>query len=102
MTKFNRLWEECAQEEARMAAREEKLGDEEDQALAAHTRKGKGKKGSHSPKKSQKPQRSQQRKRDLSQIRCFSCQKMGHLARVCHMQKIKVRKENSKDILFML
>ena len=66
MTKFNRLWEECAQEEARMAAREEKLGDDEDQALAAHTRKGRGKKGSHSPKKSQKPLRSQQRKRDLS------------------------------------
>jgi len=39
MTKFNRLWEEWAQEEARMAAREENLGDDEYQAVAAHKRK---------------------------------------------------------------
>jgi len=41
MTKFNTLWEECSQEEAMMARREEKLGDDEDQALKTHTRKGK-------------------------------------------------------------
>lgn len=40
MKKFSRLLEECAQEEARMATREEKLGDDDNQALAAHTRKG--------------------------------------------------------------
>ena len=31
---FSRVWEECAQEEARLEAREEKLSDNEDQALA--------------------------------------------------------------------
>ena len=41
LTKFSRLWEDCTQEEARLAAREEKLGDDENQALVAHTRKGK-------------------------------------------------------------
>jgi len=69
LTTFGRLWEDCTQEEARMAAREEKLADE-DQALAAHTRKGKGKKEFHSPKKFQKLQKSKQKKRDLAQIRC--------------------------------
>jgi hypothetical protein len=29
LTRFSRLWEDCTQEEARLAAREEKLGDEE-------------------------------------------------------------------------
>ena len=44
LTKFSRLWEDYTQEEARLAAREEKLGDEENQALAAHARKGKSNK----------------------------------------------------------
>ena len=37
---FSRLWEECSQEEARIVAREEKMGNE-DQALAIHTKKNK-------------------------------------------------------------
>jgi hypothetical protein len=41
LTRFSRLWEDCTQEEAKLTAREEKLGDEENQALAAHARKGK-------------------------------------------------------------
>ena len=36
MTKSSKVWEDCTEEEARMLAREEKLGDD-DQALAAHT-----------------------------------------------------------------
>ena len=49
LIKFKRLWEECAQEEARLGAREEKLSD--DQALVAQFRKGKKKKENHPPKK---------------------------------------------------
>ena len=33
LMKYNRLWEDCTQEEARLEAREEKLGQEENQAL---------------------------------------------------------------------
>ena len=43
LIKFSRLWEDCTQEEARLVEREEKLRDD-DQALVAHTRKGKSKK----------------------------------------------------------
>jgi len=93
MAKFNRLWEECTQEEARKAAREEKLGEDEDQALAAHTRKSRGMKESQSPRK---PQRSHHRKRDLSQIRCFSCQMMGHMARLCPHTKDQGKKSKFK------
>ena len=45
MTKFRELWEECVQEE-RIAAREEKLNENEDQAFATHT-KGKNKRKSY-------------------------------------------------------
>ena len=41
LTKFNKLWEECVQE--RIANREEKLNDNEDQALAAHAKNGRNK-----------------------------------------------------------
>ena len=54
LTKFSRLWEDCMQEEARLAAREEKLGEEENQALAAHARKGKSKIEDRPPRKFQK------------------------------------------------
>ena len=40
LVKFNKLWEECSQEEARIAAREEKMGSE-DQALHYIPRKPK-------------------------------------------------------------
>jgi hypothetical protein len=43
LPKFSRLGEDCNQEEARIALREEKMADE-DQALSANTRKGKNKK----------------------------------------------------------
>ena len=52
LTKFWKLWEECVQEEERIAVREEKLNEKEDQALAAHTKgKNKGKNYDHPPRK---------------------------------------------------
>ena len=36
ITKFRRLWEDCTQEEARLEAWEEKLCNEENQALKSH------------------------------------------------------------------
>ena len=41
LAKFNRLWEECTQEEAKLVVREETLGHDKDQALATHARKEK-------------------------------------------------------------
>jgi hypothetical protein len=58
LIKFSRLWEDCNQEEPRLVAREEKLRDD-DQALVAHTRKGKSKKEPSSLKKPQKLKKNQ-------------------------------------------
>jgi hypothetical protein len=71
---FNMLWEDCNQEEARIAAREENMADE-DQALVTHTRKGKNKKENSSPKKFKKGQR------DNSNIKCYCFQELGHFSR---------------------
>jgi hypothetical protein len=91
ITKFSRLWEDCTRK-ARVVAREEKLGEEENQALATLARKGKSKKEVHSHKKPHGPQKSQKFKKDFSSYRCFICQKMGHIAIHCPQSKDKVRK----------
>ena len=94
LTKFSRLWEDCNQEEARLEAREEKLGNEENQALTAHARKEKNKVEDRPPRKFQKYQKKKQR--DISTIRCFSCQKVGHIARHCSMVRDQIKKERNK------
>ena len=54
MTKFQKLCEECVQEEEIITTKEEKLNENEDQALVVHT-KGKNKRKSydHPPRKAQ-------------------------------------------------
>jgi hypothetical protein len=74
-----------------LEVREEKLSDEENQALAAHTRKGKRKKEVHSHKKPNGLQKNQKFK-DFSSYRCFICQNMGHVSIKCPNSKGKVRK----------
>ena len=61
ITKFSRLWEDCTQEEARLEDREEKLGNEENQALTVHARKWKNKVEDRPPRKFQKYQKKKQR-----------------------------------------
>ena len=83
---FNRLWEEFSQEEARIVAWEGKMGNEY-QALTARTKKirrdyhqSKGK-HSHSIK---------------TQLRCFTCDEIGHYARNCPRNKRNSHKKNDK------
>jgi hypothetical protein len=83
LTKFRRQWEDCTREEARLAAREEELGND-DQALTVHARKGKSRKENHPPKKFQRSRKSQ---KDYSSYECYCCQKMGHIARNCPLKK---------------
>ena len=68
LVKFSRLWEECSQEEARIASREENMGIE-DQALTVHSksrkRKSHGSIGKHFHKDNTR--------RDVSRIICYTC-----------------------------
>jgi hypothetical protein len=88
LTKFNRPWEDCTQEEARLATREEKLGND-DQALAVHARKGKSRKEDHPHRNFQRSQKSQ---KDYSRLKRYCCQKMGHVARNCPLKKEHAKK----------
>jgi hypothetical protein len=93
LTKFSRLWKDCVKEKARLEAREEKLSDDEDQALVAHFRKRKKKKENHPPLK--KFQKFEKSKRDYSKLKCFCSEKLGHLATDCPL--IKEAKERRKN-----
>ena len=46
LTNFIKLWEDCTQGVARLTTREEKLGDDENQALATHKKRKEQKRGS--------------------------------------------------------
>ena len=64
LTKFSRLSEDCTQEEERLESREEKLGDEENQALPSHAREGKNTIEDRPPRKFQKSEKYQKKQRD--------------------------------------
>ena len=76
MTTLNgKLWEECSQEEAWIAAREEKMGSE-DQALTVHSKKTR--RSSHHPIGMHS--HKDNTRKDLSRIRCYTCDEKGHFA----------------------
>jgi hypothetical protein len=81
---WERLWSDLVQEEFKRNTRDgssSKRDDQEDCALTAKERKGKGKKF-HSKSE------SKVKKMDLSKVKCFHCHKHGHLATNC-LQKRK-------------
>jgi hypothetical protein len=103
---FDSLWEECVQEEVRVANREVVLLRDGDQALAAHAKGGKGKshfqkethfhKESHSPKRFHKYHKGQRKGKDLSSYQCYHCDKMGHIAKNCPVRREEYKRRSNK------
>ena len=84
LVKFSRLWEE-----SQIAAREEKMGSE-DQALTVHSKKNRWS-NYHSKGKT-----SHSRK-DLNTIRCYTCDEKGHISRFFpNKGNLKKKKENKR------
>jgi hypothetical protein len=114
---FDSLWEECVQEEARVANREVVLLRDEDQALAAHTKGGKKRshfqkethphneshspkrfihKESHPPRRFQKYHKGQRKEKYFSSYQCYHCHKMGQIAKNCPSRREHYKKRNNK------
>ena len=100
---FEILWEECVQEEARVA-NPEALPRDDDHALATHATRRRGKphfkkethKESHPPKKFQKNQNGNYKQKDFSSYQCYHCDKIGHIARNCSTRKDEYKRRNNK------
>jgi hypothetical protein len=106
--KFDSLWEECIQEETRVANREALLARDDDQALATHTKRGRKKsyfqKETHKesyPQNKSQPKRfqkkGQQKERDYSSVQCYHCDKMGHIARYCPARREEYKRKNKRN-----
>ena len=96
--KFDMVWEDCIQEETRVANREALL-KEYDQALATHTKRRRGRSNFKriNFKESQPPRKIQRiielpLSRDYFGFQCFHCNKIGHIARNCPMKRQEYRK----------
>ena len=100
--KFDIVWEYCIQEEARVSNREALL-KEYDQSLSTHTKirriqynfKKEIHKESYPPKKFQRTRGNNQRKK-YSNLQCFNCNKIGHIAMNCPLNKEEYKKRNKR------
>ena len=96
--KFDVVWDDCIQEETRVANREALL-KEDDQALATHTKRRsqpnfkKGNKREHQPPMKFQKTRESLLDRDYFGFQCFHCDKIGHIARNCPMKRQEYKKK---------
>ena len=80
--KFDIVWEDCIQEDARVANREDLLR-EDDKSLATHTKRIKQSNFKKDIHKEHKLPNKFHKKRNYSKQQCYNCHKIGHIFREC-------------------
>jgi hypothetical protein len=86
LPKFDKLWADCTHEESRLADQHKRLIVDEGESLTAQK-----KKRSSLMKNNKEANfvRVPDKKKDVSKIRCYNCQKLGHFSYDCPQGKGK-------------
>ena len=79
---FKILWQECTREESLLITREENMGENDDQSLTVITRRNHNKREDHHHRRQRRP------RRDLSSVRCYTCDEKGLLQRLSQKQRV--------------
>ena len=95
---WERLWDDCIQNEIRKnhLGAGKQVEEDDNVALLAKGKKGRAKKqASNSGGKSKGKDKQQNKEKDYSKVKCWNCQKLGHYAVVCLEKKNKKGKDKS-------
>ena len=76
---------------SRLVASEEKMGEDDDQALTTHAKKDKSERDNHPHKRPKRFQKNQRSKHDFSSLKCYICDEKGHFAKDCPRNKGSTR-----------
>ena len=90
---FDIVWEDCIQDETRVANREA-LPREDDQAVATHTKEINQSNFKRSNQRPSKKKFQKRKKKDYSKYEFYNCHKIGHIAREC--PSLNNNKKNNK------
>ena len=103
--KFDKLWEECTQEETRITTCQRLHGTqpEENQAFVSHGKKGKGRgrkfyNHKHQGLRSSPTPKEKKEKKDLSQIQCYKCKAYGHYASNCRSSNKRKHEASTANV----
>jgi hypothetical protein len=86
LLKFDKLWADCTHEESRLADQQKRLIVDEDEALTVQKNKISSFRRNN---KEANFVRVPDKKKDVSKIRCYNCQKLGHFSYDCPQGKWK-------------
>jgi hypothetical protein len=86
LPKFDKLWADCTHEESRLADQQKRLIVNEEKALTAQkNRRSSFRKNNKEANSVRVPDK----KKNVSKIRCYNCQKLGHFSYDCPQGKGK-------------
>jgi hypothetical protein len=86
LPKFDKLWADCTHEESRLVDQHKILIVDEEEALTFHKNKRSSFRRNN---KEANSVRVPDKKKDVSKIRCYNCQKLGHFSYDCPQGKGK-------------